>query len=189
MQPPPISEQAPSPVQALPYAALLDAPRYANFGERLVAWFIDVAILAAVRFGLILAFGAIVTYFENVGQPADEVQAALAFGFFASLYLCAWPYYMLMEASAGQGTVGKRVMRIRVEDVDGGRATRVQTSVRFFLRLVSGLTLGFGFLMAAFTRRRQALHDIAANTIVTAKPPELSPYALPARRTAGKPAR
>jgi hypothetical protein len=49
--------------------------------------------------------------------------------------------------------------------------------VRFFLRLISAALLGFGFLMAAFTRRRQALHDIAANCIITVRPRLAPPLA------------
>jgi uncharacterized RDD family membrane protein YckC len=158
------------------YASPAEAPAYAGFTRRLMAWFIDVAVLTVIRLAVLTMFGLLANLADRSGRLTDEVKTAAGLTFLASLYLCAWPYYAAMESSSAQGTLGKRAMGIRVEDVDGGRATFVQTSVRFFLRLVSALTLGFGFLMIAFTRRRQALHDIAANTIVTVEPRVLQPH-------------
>ena len=171
MQPTEPSEVAiPSIPIALPYSAPSEATCYASFGRRMVAWMIDVCILTAVRFTLFGVMGGVAIWVENAGLDSDNTKVTLVFTLIALLYLCAWPYYALLEGSARQGTVGKLAMGIRVEDIEGGCATRVQTSVRFFLRLVSALLLGCGFLMAAFTRRRQALHDIGANCIVTMNP-------------------
>jgi uncharacterized RDD family membrane protein YckC len=38
--------------------------------------------------------------------------------------------------------------------------------VRFFLRIISALPLGLGFLYMLLNRRGQTLHDIAANCVV-----------------------
>lgn len=118
---------------------------------------------------VIILFGSVGALIEAAGGYTDNFAAALGFAVIAALYLCAWPYYALLEASGRQGTLGKQAVGIQVEDIEGGRATRVQTSVRFFLRLVSALVFGFGFLAALMTRRRQTLHDIAANCIVTVR--------------------
>jgi uncharacterized RDD family membrane protein YckC len=154
----------------LGYAVPGTAHVYAGFTLRLFAWIIDLAVLTCIRLALLVVFGMIAYYVDEAGRATDTARGVASLSFIAGLYLCAWPYYALMESSAGQGTLGKRAMGIRVEDVDGGTATFTQTTVRFFLRLVSILTLGFGFLMIAVTRRRQAMHDLAANTIVTVTP-------------------
>jgi uncharacterized RDD family membrane protein YckC len=77
-----------------------------------------------------------------------------------------WLYYALMESSAKQATVGKMALGIIVTDLEGrgigfGRATG-----RYFAKILSALILGIGFLMAAFTERKQGLHDMVASTLV-----------------------
>ncbi|MCK5087480.1 MAG: RDD family protein, partial [Melioribacteraceae bacterium] len=37
---------------------------------------------------------------------------------------------------------------------------------RFFGKILSGLIFNIGYIMAAFTERKQALHDILANCLV-----------------------
>jgi uncharacterized RDD family membrane protein YckC len=143
---------------------------YATFGQRLSAWAIDTIILAAIQVGVLVAFGMLAMATDTAGPDADTVHGVLGLVMMACAALVGWPYYALMEASQAQATIGKRVMGIRVEDVDGGNATFIQTSFRFFLRIVSVLTLGFGYLMALFTARRQTLHDIGANCLVTMTP-------------------
>jgi uncharacterized RDD family membrane protein YckC len=55
---------------------------------------------------------------------------------------------------------------IRVTDLDGGRISFGRATGRYFGKILSGLILGIGFLMAAFTERKQALHDLLAGTLV-----------------------
>jgi hypothetical protein len=76
------------------------------------------------------------------------------------------PYYVLFTASAWQATPGKRVFGIKVTDLDGGRISMGRSFARCVASFLSGLSLGVGFLMAIFTKRRQALHDFIAGTLV-----------------------
>src|SRR5688572_10635944 len=152
--PPPLPP--PFPPQVLPYSTPgAVGTVYAGFGQRLLAWLVDWAVLAVIRFVLIILFGSVGALIDAAGGNTDDYAAALGFTVIATLYLCAWPYYALLEASGMQSTLGKQLVGIQVEDIEGGRATRVQTSVRFFLRLVSALIFGFGFLAALMTSRRQ----------------------------------
>jgi uncharacterized RDD family membrane protein YckC len=66
-----------------------------------------------------------------------------------------------MESSKRQVTFGKRIVGILVVDVDGGRPS----FGRSLLRAVAQFTV-IGYLVAAFTKRRQALHDLLASTVV-----------------------
>ena len=50
--------------------------------------------------------------------------------------------------------------------MDGGRITFMRGLLRVLGMTLSGLILGIGFLMAAFTERKRALHDIIAGTCV-----------------------
>jgi uncharacterized RDD family membrane protein YckC len=75
-----------------------------------------------------------------------------------------------MESSAAQGTFGKQWLGIIVTDAAGQRINFGRATGRYFARLLSILTLGFGFLLACFTRRTVTLHDMLAGTFVLRKP-------------------
>ena len=164
----------PLPVPAVAYAGPAvrnENVDYASFGQRLGAWLIDRAIVAAGTFFILFLAGMVLSVVgEDVLERDGNARTIFSVGLLLTLVLAPWPYYALCEASRWRGTVGKRAVGIQVEDVEGGHATRVQTSVRFFLKFVSAALLGVGYLMAAFTKRYQALHDIGANTVVTRAP-------------------
>jgi uncharacterized RDD family membrane protein YckC len=71
-----------------------------------------------------------------------------------------------MESSAWQATLGKKILGLKVTDLSGNRITFARASGRFFGKILSGMILGIGFLMAGFTARKQALHDILAGCLV-----------------------
>jgi uncharacterized RDD family membrane protein YckC len=77
-----------------------------------------------------------------------------------------WIYYAALESSAWQATLGKKVLGLRVTDLAGNRISFARASGRFFGMILSGMILGIGFLMAGFTARKQALHDILAGCLV-----------------------
>jgi uncharacterized RDD family membrane protein YckC len=144
---------------------------YAGWGQRFGAWIIDWLVLGVIRFILAMIMGMIIVAIEeNSGEMSEKTSTAFGLGIIAVWYLCAWPYYALMEASRRRATLGKLALGIEVGDINGGPASFIQTSVRFLVRGVSGAILGIGFLMPLFTPRRQTLHDLAANMIVTVKP-------------------
>ena len=57
-------------------------------------------------------------------------------------------------------------MEIYVTDLDGKRITFAKATGRYFAKILSGLFLLVGYIMAAFTDRKQALHDKLAGTLV-----------------------
>lgn len=77
-----------------------------------------------------------------------------------------WLYFALMESSAYQGTLGKMALGIRVTDLDGGQIDFGRATGRYFAKILSFITLMIGYIMAAFTGKKQALHDIIAGTVV-----------------------
>jgi len=118
---------------------------YAGFWQRFVAVLIDAIIVsAATGTAVIATFGH-----------------GLAFGFVGP-----WLYEGFMMSSEWQATVGKRVMSIVVTDLEGGRISFGRATGRHFAKYLSAFLLGVGFVMAAFTSKKQALHDIIAETLV-----------------------
>ena len=135
---------------------------YAGFSRRLVAAIIDGFILYAVTFAISLPFGLSVT-----GVPVDAMRAnAIPALISVAVY---WSYFALMESSAKQATPGKLAISLKVTDEDGGRITLGRATGRYVGKYVSSIILLLGFVMAAFTARKRALHDILAGTLVVVR--------------------
>ena len=80
-----------------------------------------------------------------------------------------WLYYTLMESSRFQGTLGKMAVQIKVTDLDGNRISFGQATGRHFGKFLSAILLGIGFIMVAFTEKKQGLHDVMAGCLVVRK--------------------
>jgi uncharacterized RDD family membrane protein YckC len=78
-------------------------------------------------------------------------------------------YYALLESSTWQGTLGKRALGLEVTDLEGRRISFGRATGRFFAKIISALILWIGFIMAGFTEKKQALHDMIAGTLVIRK--------------------
>ena len=78
-------------------------------------------------------------------------------------------YFAGMESSSWRATLGKRALGIQVTDVGGRRIFFARAIGRYFAKVISSLAFCIGFLMAAFTEKKQALHDILAGTLVVKK--------------------
>lgn len=122
---------------------------YAGFWKRFVALLID---------GIILA---IISGIANL-LLADWLAGLI--GFFLG-----WVYFSYMESSTSQATLGKQAMGIYVTDINGQRISFLRATGRYFGKYLSGFILGIGYIMAAFTARKQALHDILASTLVLSR--------------------
>jgi uncharacterized RDD family membrane protein YckC/Tfp pilus assembly major pilin PilA len=125
---------------------------YANFWQRFGGLVIDYLIVA-VGLGILAAI---------------LIPAAPDFGGLLVL-LAAVAYYVGFESSPLQGTPGKLAMSIKVTDLEGERIGIGRALGRYLGKIISWLILGIGFIMAAFTGRRQGLHDLMAGTLITRK--------------------
>lgn len=83
-------------------------------------------------------------------------------------------YWILLEASIWQGSLGKRIMGLQVVTQDGGKPNVFQCAARNLLKILSGLILFIGFFMAGWTDKKQALHDKIPNLLVIKKHKKLS---------------
>jgi uncharacterized RDD family membrane protein YckC len=119
---------------------------YGRIAPRAVAFFIDMVIV-----------GVITTMISGVlGTDSHGVVAVVIY----------WLYYAVQESSGWMGTIGKRLMGLAVQGVDGRQLSFSRASLRWAGRWVSKLVLGLGYVLAAFTDKRQALHDLLAGTVV-----------------------
>lgn len=145
--------------------------KHAGFWRRLAAYTIDVIpIVACVSAVFYWFLGFDETLRMYLSQPRDlGVRAAFLvqrnlirdYSFLAWLLYCA-----VLEGSSLQGTPGKRLMDIRVVRPDGKPIGLLRSILRNLAKLSGYLSLGLGFLWAAFSSRRQAWHDMIAGTYV-----------------------
>lgn len=154
--------------------AVRRAAVYAGFWLRAVAYFVDVVLLTTIGVATILlpllAKGAIPAdnpWFLFSGANRQIVAIQLL------IYMLSWLYFASFESSAWQATPGKRMMRLVVTDLEGRRITFARASGRFFGKFISQFLLFFGFVLAGFTPRKQALHDILAKCLVLRRPNQI----------------
>lgn len=167
-----------TPVATMPAypAQVVVAQPYAGFWLRLVAYIIDTAILCLgfiLLIGLVAAFvGA--GFFRGLGQDVNTAQNVVApvvvlmvmMFVFVSI-AGGWIYYAWFESSQYQATPGKLALGLFVTDMEGKRVTFARASGRFFAKIITGLIPPFiGYIMAGFTAKKQALHDMIASCLV-----------------------
>lgn len=78
-------------------------------------------------------------------------------------------YFVAFETGGWNATPGKRLMKLRVVDVNGVPLRMGRATLRYACRFLSALPLGAGYLLVLFTPHRQALHDMLASTRVVAR--------------------
>jgi uncharacterized RDD family membrane protein YckC len=156
---------------------------YAGFWERFAAYLIDGLILGIpfwlVVVAVIFMFGGFgVMLHRRAVDPSAAVNPNAAVAVLAPMFMLfflgmlvfiilQWLYFAGMESSERQATFGKSVMSLRVTNYDGQRISFGHATGRFFAKIVSGLVpFAIGYIMAAFTEKKQALHDLIAGTLV-----------------------
>ena len=135
--------------------------------SRFLAWLVDAACVVAAS--IALRIGASVM---------GLLSADLANAFFAVLYFVLSIGYPIVTEWRWRGqTIGKRLLRLRVMDVQGLRLQLSQVIVRNLLRFVDSFPILYtiGGMVCFFTKRAQRLGDLAANTIVVRDPRVLEP--------------
>jgi uncharacterized RDD family membrane protein YckC len=143
---------------------------YAGFWRRAIAYLLD-AILLGFTIG-VLVLGPLM---QHAGLSTDNPWILFTganrqvFAVNLLVQMAFWPYWALMESSAWRATFGKKLLNLEVTDLAGQRLSFSRASARYFAKIISGLTLMVGFLLAGFTARKQALHDILASTLVVRK--------------------
>jgi uncharacterized RDD family membrane protein YckC len=157
---------------------------YAGFGIRLVALIIDwivIGVLQAFVFVPVLTvlglgFATGLSGMES-GEGVSDAQAAGMIGAliagFASLWILTTAicllYFAIMESSKAQATLGKMAVGIKVTDMNGDRISFGKGLLRSIGKQISAMIMCIGYLIAAFTEKKQALHDMIASTLVLKK--------------------
>ncbi|MBS0186145.1 MAG: RDD family protein [Proteobacteria bacterium] len=155
---------------------------YAGFWRRVGAGIIDNVILHIMT-GIVLSFCGISlmdtidtsnlpllginsninnnTFVDGVRDTGNFLQITLSVEF-----VFLWLYYAFFQSSKYQATPGMMVLSMRIVTYAGEKISFWRASGRFLATYLSWMIAGIGFLMIAFTPRKQGLHDYIAKTLV-----------------------
>jgi len=146
---------------------------YAGFWQRFLAVIVD---------SIIVGVPLLIVYLISNGFSLFNRGLSIGIGYSFGSLIAFWVYEAVMISSDRQATFGKELLNIRVTDMSGGQLNFQQASVRYFAKSiveVVGLVVNtgalysvislvsfVGYIMQPFTEKKQALHDIVANTLV-----------------------
>lgn len=144
-------------------------PHYAGFWRRFIAALLDQVVLLVGRAFVYGAIGLIIYAMLFVFDARSQLD--MVFRIYAGILVLAdfwitWIYFAGMESSTLQGSLGKLAVGIRVCNADLKRVTFEQATARYFSKIISSLTIGVGYLLCAYSSKKQALHDLVAKTIL-----------------------
>jgi uncharacterized RDD family membrane protein YckC len=138
----------------------------AGFWKRFAAYFLDSTLLVFATgpsyFLLLNLMGTFLRY----DDPYRQTKMITSVTYSVIWIFVSWSYYAGMESSPLRATLGKLAVGIHVIADDGHRLSFAKATGRFFGKIISLMIVGIGFFMAAWTTRKQALHDIMAGTLV-----------------------
>jgi uncharacterized RDD family membrane protein YckC len=130
---------------------------YASFWERFAASFLDGLIVGAVN--------VVITFLMTgsfLGTPGNLLPTGIGL-------VIGWLYSALQESGAGQATLGKKAMGIKVTNMLGDRISFGQATGRHFGKMLSTIIIFIGYLMMLWDDKKQTLHDKMAGTLVVSR--------------------
>jgi uncharacterized RDD family membrane protein YckC len=137
---------------------------------RFVAYLLDAFIMtiaAVVIVGIFIAVILLVD--ESIDDSKDSpVIIGSVIVMVLALLVINWLYEALMTSSPRGATLGKQALGLRIVRADGAQLSFGRATARHFLKIMITPLVPFaiGYLMAAFTARKRALHDVLADTLV-----------------------
>ena len=165
---------------------------YPSVWRRILAYLVDYGLL----FGVLIAL-QLLLYRVGRGFPYDwlETSMQIELWVWSSISFPAWLYFALSESSPRQATLGKRLLGLRVTDLQGDRIGFGRALLRTVIKLLPwelthlslmlpvpmwwdpqptlrpGIVLVYvllgTYLVTLFlNQRRQSVHDLVARTVV-----------------------
>jgi uncharacterized RDD family membrane protein YckC len=160
------------------YAGYAAVPRveYAGFWLRFLALLIDNVILGLGFILIVIPLIFLTGLGGFLGQlhPNEDMNDIGIFMLIGFIFLAAtasliltWLYHAMMESSEWQATVGKKVLGLVVTDMAGQRVSFGRSTGRHFAKIITNMVPALiGYIMAGFTEKKQALHDMIAGCLV-----------------------
>lgn len=165
------SSEGDFPSRTVPLSKPNASVAYAGFWLRAVAWVIDMFLL-----GILVGIFILNPLLPRAGISPGNTRAVFTshspqlLPIELLVVMAEWCYFGLLESSRWQASLGKRLLGLYVTDQQGNRISFARASGRFFGMYISTLTIGIGYVMAGFTPKKQALHDMLAKCLVLRAP-------------------
>lgn len=134
--------------------------KYAGLFRRFFAFTIDCLVLLGIYLFTGIILGASLFAYPISLLPM------IGFWFFGGLFILSWLYFASLESSKRQATLGKQMLKLKVVNLKGKRIGFGRATARYFGKILSRMTFFIGLLMIAFTKKKQALHDKVAATLI-----------------------
>lgn len=146
----------------------------ATSAERFLAYLIDIILIVALVtsfFYLFLGFDIVLeNYFSQKGDILARIEFLEQRNWIRNISFLAWVFYCIpMEASSIQGTLGKKIMGIKVVDQIGNRMDLPKSMNRNLSKTLSILIFALGFIWILFDKKKQGWHDKLSKTFVVDK--------------------
>jgi uncharacterized RDD family membrane protein YckC len=132
---------------------------YAGFWIRFAATLLDWVVLFVAGVVIQLLFIPMTR-----GGRMDRALMALGFEYLIGLAIGAT--YEGVFVSRMGATPGKLALDLKVVRPDGGPLSLGRAVGRYFAKIVSGIILMIGYIMAGFDSQKRALHDLLCDTRV-----------------------
>lgn len=136
----------------------------ASLGDRIVGRIVDFLIIVAYVFLVMMIFA-------SGGNSGSGMQLAVFLAFMPVVF-----YDLVSEIFMNGQSVGKRVMKIKVINLDGGQATLGQYVIRWLFRLVDFSLTGnlCALISVAVSEKHQRVGDMVAGTTLIKTTPRTS---------------
>jgi uncharacterized RDD family membrane protein YckC len=146
--------------------------KLASIGSRFGAVFCDGLLMGLIV--VILLFPMYVAIFTTFSETARHpgsppTMPTFSFGFRIYQYLVSYGIpaaYEIFFIGTYGATLGKMLMKIKVVTPEGERISYGRATGRHFAKILSGIILYIGYLMAFWDEEKRALHDRIAGTRV-----------------------
>lgn len=172
-------DAAPPPAQAAIAPASTDISHsdivHAGFWRRVAANVIDSLVVGALSYIILIpvmlvAGFSLAVFAGDIPSGQEDSFTWLMLGLYPLLYTLNAIYYGWMQSRPAQATLGKMACGIKVVGNHGERISFWRGFWRYFAFIfVCLFTLGIGLVIAAFTERKRALHDMMCGTLVVDK--------------------
>jgi uncharacterized RDD family membrane protein YckC len=141
---------------------------YGGFWIRFAGVFIDGMLMQVVRIPMsLLLLGTVMSPFATVRPSRAALTGSiLTLTFVSMLIACLYEVIMIHQFGA---TLGKMAVGVKVIRTDGSGVSWGVSIGRYFMKIVSSLILGIGYIMAGFDDEKRALHDRVCDTRVVYK--------------------
>ncbi|MCF8305516.1 MAG: RDD family protein [Ignavibacteriales bacterium] len=159
--------------------------KYCGFWKRVAAHLLDQFIIGFALVTLLFPFLILFFGISDIFHPSSDqyyisrvdfkmdiemmpelILAISVLVFVIFSVIIQWLYYAFFESSQKMSTPGKMILSLRVTDLAQNRISFAKASARYFAKIITGFTFGLGYLMAAFTFRKQTLHDMITGCVV-----------------------